>query len=456
MKKNISAVWLSLLAVLVLVSCKDTAEEVVLSSDCYISSFTLGMVRRTETTTSSTGEDSVYTVAYNAGSYAMRIDQLAGRIENPDSLPVNSITRAVLASVQTTGTVMYRKEEEADGWRAYSETDSIDFSVPLVFRVISADGSAMRDYRVQVNVHRMDGNVFVWNRLAGPELWTGADRLNVLVWNGSAWVFARVDGAVRVFRSDADAGVQWEEVKAAGCGDADVKTLTAFGGRLYMTGGDGSLLVSDDARQWSPVAADRSGLRLLTADGEALYALGGAARWRSADGVQWTEEELDDEAAFLPVQDVSAVAYLQADGLRRVLLAGNRSAEDWPDDAGAVVWSRGTKSAGASARWMYYNLSSDNAYACPRLSGLEVLHYNGLLLVCGGSPADDAETEKLDIRVSRDNGVTWKREGVYALPDDAVAAAGPFAVTADGQHYVWLVRDGRIWRGRLNKLGFRK
>lgn len=454
MKKNILALSFILLAAFAFCSCGDD-DEVVLSSDCYISNFSLGAVNRLVHTTSSTGEDSVYTVAYSAAGYYMSINQLDGTIRNEKPLPVNSQTGAILATIETSGTVIYRQASDAsENWVAYSSTDSINFTNPLVFRVISADGASWRDYTVTVNVSLVDGEEFVWNKLAEPGLWTNANQLKTLVWGEKAWVFAQENSVVSVYSADADAGTQWEKQEVAGCEQADVRTLTAFDGRLYMSCTDGCLIASDDAINWNPVTTGQNGLHILTSDDTYLYAISGASLWRSADGMQWTEEELDEVADSLPAQDFASVAYVQTDGLRRVLLIGNRSMADYPNDTHAVVWGRGSRTETSDAGWMYYNWTTDNPYACPRLSPLVLLHYGDVLMACGGASIGGTSHEPLDnFYVSEDNGLTWKTSTVFVLPEDVRNSQGAFSATADAQNYLWLVAGGQVWRGRQNKYG---
>ena len=134
MKKSILSLSLAVLSVLLICSCKDD-DEVVLSTDCYISSFTLGNVKRQITTVNSAGRDTTYTISYSALYFPMTVNQLDGTIANKDSLPVNSDVKAVLATVESSGTVVYKKVSEGDdAWKAYSTSDSIDFTSPLTFR----------------------------------------------------------------------------------------------------------------------------------------------------------------------------------------------------------------------------------------------------------------------------------------------------------------------------------
>ena len=343
MKKSILSLSLAVLSVLLICSCKDD-DEVVLSTDCYISSFTLGNVKRQITTVNSAGRDTTYTISYSALYFPMTVNQLDGTIANKDSLPVNSDVKAVLATVESSGTVVYKKVSEGeDAWKAYSTSDSIDFTSPLTFRVYSPDYSASRDYTLQVNVHQQD----------------------------------------------------WTEQPVSGCATADVVTLTEFGDALYMSGVDGTLMRSEDGLNWTACTADRS-VRLLVADRTHLYALSDGRIYRSADGALWLEEALDETPAFLPVQDFATVSYTQENGLERTLWIGNRSMDDYPSDEAAMVWSHSLTAGQETAVWAYFNAAPDNHYACPRLQSLNLIRYGEVLLALGGKSLDGTAHKAFD------------------------------------------------------------
>ena len=454
MKKSILSLSVALFSVFLVCSCLND-DETVLSTDCYISSFTLGNVKRQVTTVTSEGNDTTYSVTYSASYYPMTVNQLAGTIFNEDSLPLNSDVSAVLATVESSGTVIYRDAEDTEeNWQSYSTSDSIDFTSTLVFRVYSPDYSAWRDYTVNVNVHQQDGEIFTWEQMAEEQLWEAADTMKAVVWQDNIWLFCRTDGAVTVFTTSLADGTQWAEQAVTGCGEADVSTLAVFGDRLYMTTPDGALISSADGSTWESVAADRA-VHLLAADSTCLYALSDGVLWRSADGELWLEEGLESDPSFLPVQDLTSVSYVQENGLYRILLAGNRSLLDFPEDNAAMLWSRSTVEAGGTAPWTYFNVSPDNSYACPQLKFLHIMRYDEVLLALGGASLDGVSHNALDnLYVSSDNGVTWKEDGVYVLPESVEDAEGALAAVVDADNYLWLVVGGQVWRGRLNELGF--
>ena len=111
--------------------------------------------------------------------------------------------------------------------------------------------------------------------------------------------------------------------------------------------------------------------------------------------------------------------------------------------------------AGQESRWAYFETAPDNDYPCPRLEGLALARYDDVLLALGRGSLDGASCQPLEsLYVSRDNGVTWKEDEVYVLPEELAGQDVPLAVAVDDAYYLWLVAGGQVWRGRLNELGF--
>ena len=154
-----------LAASLLLISCLDSDEtKVTVYNDMSIQSFTLGTLKRTLHTTSSTGEDSVYTASYSASAYKMAIDQLEHRISNVDSLLIGTDLTRVICNVTTKNNgLVVLKSMTSDSVSYFSSgNDSVDFSQPRVFRVFATDGTGHRDYTVTLNVRTQEAGIFSW------------------------------------------------------------------------------------------------------------------------------------------------------------------------------------------------------------------------------------------------------------------------------------------------------
>lgn len=452
--KKCMAVWVvALLASFVTSSCKDD-DETVLTTDCYITSVTLGYVKRTIYTKTSDGRsDSSYTVSYNGSYYPMRINQLDGTIENTNPLLTNSQLNAVLLTIEASGTVAYRKAEPAESeWHTYSSTDSVDASTPLVVRVYSQDYTFWRDYTMKVNVHQKDPDAFTWSCLTPSAPWNGATRLKTLASGELVWTFANTASGLCAYTSRRDNGTEWTKADLQGCEGADPHTLVPLAGQWLMNDDQNRILASDNLTDWH-LLSPATGKRMLVADGDAVYALDAQGLWRSVDGLEWQAEPLDTTTALLPTIDLAATAYEQRPGFNRIIVIGNRPKPEGEEaDAFAQVWSRNTTAT--TPQWAYFCTAPDNHYGCPRLSGLRLTRYDGVLLAMGGASADGNTHSSMEgFYVSQDNGITWKTGTKYVLPTELIGYTRATDLMTDNSGYLWIATAGAMWRGRLNSLG---
>lgn len=178
-------------------------------------------------------------------------------------------------------------------------------------------------------------------------------------------------------------------------------------------------------------------------------------------GVTWEADQLDEDASLLPTQDVAIVSYPMplADSTDYVLLVGNRSVSEYPQESIAMVWRKIVdygKNAPA-AHWAYMERSDNNRLALPRLQHLTLARYDDGILALGaagiGGCTDEAYSQFYQ---SRDNGITWKYNARYQLPEGFDRSADSVLMETDDANFLWLYCSGtgQVWRGRLNRLGW--
>ncbi len=58
---------------------------------------------------------------------------------------------------------------------------------------------------------------------------------------------------------------------------------------------------------------------------------------------------------------------------------------------------------------------------------------------------------------SLDGGIAWRTRSYLPLPNGLNSTDGVFAVASDTDNYLWIVcgGSGQVWRGRLNRLGWK-
>ena len=185
----------------------------------------------------------------------------------------------------------------------------------------------------------------------------------------------------------------------------------------------------------------------------------GQAAMQQAEIVQrmeipsWEGEQLDSDASWLPTEDITVNHFtLRTNSdAEQIVVAGNRSLADYPDDTLAVVWSKIVETGESSHphQWIYHT-TTGNRFPLPRLKSLTTVLYDGFLLALGIQT--DGSLSKL--YVSRDGGITWKADGTYTLPED-MTASERVSMEVDRDNFLWITTDNEtVWRGRVNRLGW--
>lgn len=458
---------LALLATVMLLvsSCLSNDDgDITYADDTAITSFTLGTLNQYLHATSSKGVDSVYKKTVDCSTYKFCIDHKTRSIYNPDSLPYGTDASRVICTVATrnSGTVLI-KSATSDTLSYYSSSDSIDFTTPRELQVYSNSGLVSRRYTVRVNVHRETPDSFRWTRLAQiPEL-AALEAMRAVSAGGTLYVLGQQYGATLIYRTTD--GTRWTACDPGRTLSAQAYTSTAvIDGSLCIADG-GDLITTADGQTWTVLATATPVSRLLGATAARLYAYSAdGSLIASADhGATWTASPLDDDRTLLPTQYVSStVTALKTNaGASRLLLIGARDLTAWPADTHPVIWGKTDETAAQSHEqpWAYYDLASDNHYAAPLLTDMQTAAYDDAIYLMGGASLAGAEEKPFShFWKSRDGGITWQTDTVVTMPQDLVQLRQAYAFTSDDQGCVWLVSgfDGSVWRGRINRLGWKK
>lgn len=448
-----------LAALMVLVSHTSCSkEETTTSTDdhCYISSFSLGMLKRDVHVVSSAGADSTFRISFSGSYFPMIINNRKMTIENVDSMPIGTLTNAALANISFTGSAVYYRYQTAAEWFEYHATDSINFSAPIEFAVHPYDGSSPRIYTVRVNVHKQDGDAFSWLKLEDSDLLTAFVDAKLTECDGKLYLLGTLsDGTMACAWRGTDASSSWTLQAVAGADKAEVATLCSTSTLLLMSTSQGALLASDDGINWSEMCAPSEGRRLIGLSHNRIYATVNGKIISSSDGgVTWTTEKMDDEAAKLPTAKQNLTVCEQPNGYTRLLLVGETADNT---NGHAEVWSKAWRvdANEASTTWMYYSQASDNAWLCPIMSPLFVFSYSDGILAFGGASQDGKYQALERMLLSSDYGLTWKPSNFFVLPSALKGTTSPIYATLDEEDFIWIVAGNTTYRGRLNKLGFK-
>lgn len=181
------------------------------------------------------------------------------------------------------------------------------------------------------------------------------------------------------------------------------------------------------------------------------------------NGQTWKDDLINGDDDMLPTRDLALISYPMAntDSVDYVLLIGNREVNEQNNESIAMVWRKvvdySKNATKASWNYMERNAVSDSL-ALPRQENLTMVKYDDGILAFGGKGIGGCDNPAYSmIYQSRDNGITWKYNANYKLPDGFDDQATKVSATVDADNFIWLYCEGsgQVWRGRLNKLGWK-
>lgn len=462
--KQIRTLCTLMTTILIMASCAGSEKETTLYSDAAITAFSLGNLTKYTTTIDDEGDITVTKTIYKGNSYKFTIDQVNREIYNNDSLPVGTDYEHILCSITTAnnGIALFKDLKEEDTYYYYTASDSIDFSSPRTVRIMSSDGQGYTDYTVKVNVHKEDGNQFVWNELKSSSEVERMKGMKALYHNDIIYLFGDLDDKTQIIRIKDDNN--WERIgKTMNFSSNAWKNVTTMLGYFFLYD-QNVLYVSTDGDQWTPASyqAEQPIKQLIGASTFELYALSMENKIMvSKDaGESWLIDN-NDKPSMLPSEDITIVNYpvYMAERCEQVIMIGNRPAGT--NDRYAAVWRKivdfdDFKEGGS---WSYMDLGSMEDFLLPRLTDYNLLCYEDGLLAFGKFPVFSIESKPyLKIYQSRDNGITWKiKDKIYAFPEEmGNKETVTISSVVDNDNNIWLfcTGTGEVWKGRLNSAGW--
>ena len=425
--RQIKTIFMLLVVAIGVTSClNSSSSEATLYGEAAITSFNLGNVTRYVHKTIN-GKDSLVKTTLSATTYKFTIDQIQHQIYNTDSLPIGTdVSRALcVIGSRNNSTVFFVDKTDENILRPYSSLDSVDFSTPRKLEVWSSDMKGHTDYTVKVNVHGQDGSLFVWQKMPVSEVLAQLKDVEAHYWAGTMYVEGRMGDMTQIYRVDDKGLVMMDEETTGKLLPPGMKRwIGSTSQEVYGLSDDNDLMVSQDG------------------------------------GVTWESDILDDDRHLLPVQDIAFVSYplYYATNTEYALLVGNRSVGDFPDDKTAMVWRKIVDNDEYTPEGFWSYLEPAGDMALPRMAHMSLVAYDDGILAIGGEDISEGvfSAPYAQFYQSRDDGITWKYNKSYQLPDGFDENATSVGMAIDDDDYLWLFcgGTGQVWRGRLNKLGW--
>lgn len=400
------------------------------------------------------------------------IDQIGGRIFNQDSLPYGTEIDKVVATVTymspiSIGAIQVMQEAVGDTIH-WNGTDSLDYSKPVKFLITAYDGVTKKAYETKLNVHQVLPDSMVWAQEAVRLPGTAVSERKVIAFatenEEQYYMYTReAEGNQLYTASPADLSA-WTPQTLIGLPESQInwEFVTEYEQKLYVPSSDQKLYSSTDGKEWVVVENAPSVVSILgvlreetTAKKPSALAIiasiNGTSHFASMDkaGV-WSEGKV--VPAQFPLSGAAALSY-NLMYRERLLLAGGKTAGG---NILADIWSTMD-----GLDWV--SIPPVPTHSFGNREGASIALYDSTFFLVGGFDKDGKALK--DIYRSKDNGITWTlSDSLVVMPQDYKARAyASMIVDKENNMYLFGGKDAKgkneleeLWKGRINRLGFKK
>lgn len=447
MKKIIATLGSLIAVTFILSSCLEDDYEYELTSEAYISSFSINDIKTETQSTTESGTDTTIITTLTGSDYTFAIDQLTGSIYNVDSLPQGTDITKVTINVGFTGNYILYGDES----KTYHSSDSVDFSSPVKFSVYATDNISSKTYYIKLNVHQADPDSLLWQKVKESDFpGETMEKQKALLANGQVYVFALVGDKLHVTSTSQEDGRTWLPLTAAEgyTGNADCECIVTHDDLFYMTV-DKWLYSSTDGIHWVTQSEGVIGDMIASADGN-LYLNNEGIIVAGTPSEGWTEVQRVDTNTFPRTPWAISKTLKTNNHIVQTTLVGVPSNYTGTD---AVVWSK----LSTERNWTYYNPIANNNAGCPILKDMVVIDYDNKFYAFGGRGLNGEEAiEPFEgFFISKDGGITWAKQTTkVCLPEDLYGFEGGFSSLVDDEQYIWIMCSGsnNVYKGRMNRV----
>ena len=404
-------------------------------------------------------------------SVLFAIDNLNGQIYNPDSMDYGTVIKdKVICSISTRGVMSAQVKQTAlsDTLSSWNTIDSLDFSKPVEFVLTSMDGVHKMNYTAQVNIHTVNPDSIDWQLFTSsvfPKNYT--DQIT-LVSNDSTkfLMYVKVGDVYSLRSAPLDKVLAWTELPLNDFPeDAQILQMTYYGESLLVAGKDGKLYRSVNGTDWKEVSHAPYVISVLGEIKKALktdpcfvtIAKEGNSYfyYYTSDLEVWIKgEEIPDG---FPISGFGRINYSNMYKEYLLIMAGKDKNGSLINDAWITTRNSGDTS---------YNLSWIKSTNLPPFKegreGIMLTKYDDKLYVIGGMNKE-GKTAK-DISYSVDYGLSWHAVDSLKILPQSYAPRAFSSIHVDKNNYL-LIFGGKekpdsmplnqIWKGRINRLGFK-
>ena len=416
MRKSIY--FLGVLFLLLLVSCNKNDNNLVISEEAEITSFYLysDSIEGIEDYVFTIDNDSMLIYNYDSIDYGTRIDSLSF-VLNP-----------TFSAVYINDTLDY-----------YDLTEVyLDFTNKVKFTVVAADEEISADYWVQVNVHQVDPDTFIWKGVKS-EVFAGEALSAKTVCLGEKMIYMAVVGD-RLLAYESEDGARWTALMPVGLdvdlAGVDLNRLVAADDYLALYV-DGKLYKSEDGVEWGVV--ETSGVevdQLLFAMDNVVYGVMASGNIARLNGTEWID--LGALPSNFPVEGGAVLVADAPAGKARVFVVGGI---DKDGEYLSSVWS-----SEDGAYWS--DMTGGKEQFTPRAYAAVAQYGEGLMLF--GGVTEDAKVAEDAQLYSKDFGLNWGEPKAKSEIDSVYLPRYEHSAVVMPKGYIYLIGGRTSAEGTIN------
>ncbi len=395
------------------------------------------------------------------------IDQLSGQIFNKDSLPYGTeLDKVVCTLTYVRGVLNTQVTQEVipDSTYYWNGTDSLDFSKPVKFVTTAYDGQTTKTYIAKVNIHTVVPDSMVWELYTDKMLGYTVDEQKVIhtTYNNAEVYFMYVKSSTgyQLYYTPVSDLRNWTELTLTGlpASGLNLSQIELYEDTWYMASTEGELYTSTDAIGWTAVESptiksilgvvnesinQSSSLAVIVDNEDDLHFAG-----LNREG-EWTTGDLVMDG--FPLSGFGNITYSNMYHEYLVVAAGKDKNgklinTSW-SSMNALTWTR---------------LTNENRDYYKEREGVMLTKYDDKFCLLGGITEDNKASK--EIYFSNDYGVTWQLSDTLVVFPEAYKGRGFSSVIVDTDNYMLLFGGktatntkplDELWRGRINRLGFK-
>lgn len=447
MRNKFKYIAVCLFAILMLIACEDKKNKTTVYPEALVTSLSFAK------------NDSFPGLA--EASFTIITASDTGLIYNHDSLRFGTQLDSVIPHFTFNHTPSYAILYSDSDTIVYSGADTINMSVrPLKLYVMASDGKHDKWYDIRVDVHQVNPDLYVWERLnSGVFAADGAESKAFCV-NGTFYLFVNNGFRTVLYTSpDATTWAAPQEVPDLPVGCA-VRQIIEADGTFYYADAK-QILTSADGLSWTAddySSASFSLVSMLYAFNDSIWAIAQRTdeqlqlvRMAAGGKMEPTAEVLP---ANFPVSDFATLTFASAAKRARTMIVGGY------DKDGKALNTRWNIEFTPNRGYAMTDFSIEQPGYKP-LTGVSLIWYDhaihlfGCMLEDGTIPADNQ-------LVSYDEGMNWvvPDSAKNMLPSEYPARQKASVITTP-DHYIYIFGGQNrtdifsdVWRGRLNRTQF--